>query len=174
MWGILNISLYIFLVTLLMSVLILMLLQGAYRAYNGIAADAISLDFTSARPATQLTEGSYTEESKIQIIAAFFPFVGTILAQQDPLPEILIGRKVSNFLVFFTLLIGIITHSSTFAFFCTILSILLVVVTGVYLFLFSRFLQFSFYDWIPSYIALEAHIETILWYTTDILRIAFG
>ncbi len=63
---------------------------------------------------------------------------------------------------------------NTTGFLLTILYIIVIAMTGVYLFFQSEFLTLSFYAWIPSYHAIEAHIKTTLLMTREFVRVAFG
>ena len=172
--NIFGISLTTTVLALLVSILLIVLIHGAYRAYHGIEATAVDMGISWKKPETTLLENTYSEEQKIRIVAAFIPFLGIILAEKYPLPEIYIARKVSNTVMTVFLVLSVFMTNTTLLFFLTLFSIVLVVVTAVYLFGFSRFLYFSFYDRIPSYAECEAHLQAIWLTSIDTIRIAFG
>ena len=64
--------------------------------------------------------------------------------------------------------------TTTLTLIITITFIALVVTTTVYLFGFSRFLNFKFYEYIPTYLEFDAHIKASVVTIFDFFRIAFG
>ncbi len=63
---------------------------------------------------------------------------------------------------------------STLVFAITILSIVLFIVTAVYLFMYDVFLSLSLYAYIPTYASIEAHIAASAISLYDFFRVAFG
>lgn len=63
---------------------------------------------------------------------------------------------------------------STLVFAITILSIVLFIVTAVYLFMYDVFLSLGFYAYIPTYASIEAHIAASIISLYDFFRVAFG
>jgi hypothetical protein len=63
---------------------------------------------------------------------------------------------------------------STLVFAITILSIVLWIVTAVYLFMYDVFLSLSLYAYIPTYASIEAHIAASAISLYDFFRVAFG
>jgi hypothetical protein len=64
--------------------------------------------------------------------------------------------------------------TTTLALIITIIYIGLIATTTVYIFGFSRFLNFIFYSKIPTFIELDAYIKAAIVIAYDFFRIAFG
>jgi hypothetical protein len=88
----------------------------------------------------------------------------------------MLGNKISNFSAFI-ILTSIVFFSGETTTLILILSLLyigLIVATTVQLFGFSRFLRFSFYEKIPTYLEFDAHVKSSIIRAFDFFRIAFG
>ncbi len=80
-------------------------------------------------------------------------------------------------LIAFTIITLIVFYGgsvSTLVFAITILSIVLFIMTAVYLFMYDVFLSLSLYAYIPTYASIEAHIAASLISVYDFFRVAFG
>ncbi len=174
-FGVFGVSFDVIILGLIVSITLLALMAWAYQAYNGISASELNWRSFTLR-VTSTYEWAYSDESKIRIIASFIPFFWIIVAHLYPMNECIIWRKMGT-LTTFLLLTNIIFFSgttTTLTLIITILYIWLIVVTAVQLFAFSRFQNFVFYDKIPSFLELDAHIKAIIVSVFDFLRIAFG
>ncbi len=98
------------------------------------------------------------------------------MANKYPIAETLIGRKIGSIFMFILLTSILFFHGSitTFTLIITLIYIALIVTTTVYLFGFSRFLSFNFYEHIPTYLEFDAHIKASIVTIYDFFRIAFG
>lgn len=174
-FGIFGISLDLIIVSLIVSGTLLMLIVWAYRAYHGVSASESSW-WSIGLSGNTLTEWAYSEEDRIRIIASFIPWIGIIIEHLHPSRETEIWRKVGSFFAFIilTTLIFLSGTTTTLMFILTTWYIALIVVTGVQLFVSSRFLEFSLYTKIPTYIELEAHIKSSILTGYDFFRVAFG
>ncbi len=169
-----GISIGLVVLTLIVSITLLFLLTGAYRAYSGTDANDSNWSIFSI-PKAETTEWNYSEEEKIRIIASFIPFIGMIIASRNNNKEIQIGSRLSS-IVLSIILIGNIFFSgnnTTLMSMILFLYICLIVATTVQLFGFSRFFAFSFYEKIPSYIEFDAYIKASIINAYNFLRIAF-
>lgn len=169
-----SISLHSVILTVMMTVLSLVLIHGAYRAYHGVDASTIrtlSLDIENEH-----ISGGYTEEDKIRILASFIPFVGIFIAKKYPAEPYITGRKVGGALAFIliTLIVFYGGAVSTLVFALTILAVVGFIITAVYLFLHGEFLSLGIYRYIPTYASIEAHIVTNLISLINFFRVAFG
>ena len=169
-----GISLNSVILTVFMIVLSGVLVHGAYRAYHGIDArvmHGISLDTSSER-----IEGTYSEEEKVRIIASFIPFVGIYIAHKYSREPYTTGRKVGNMMAFIliTLIVFYGGSVSTLVFALTIASIVLWIVTFVYLFFYNQLFSLGAYRYIPTYASIEAHIVAGVISIYDFFRVAFG
>jgi hypothetical protein len=174
-FGIFGISLDLLVVSAIVSITLLLLIVWAYRAYHGVGA-SISSYWSLWLSQSTLTDWSYSEEDRIRIIASFVPWVGIIIESIHPSRETLIWRKVGSFFAFITLttLVFLSGTTTTLMFILTTWYIALIVVTGVQLFVSSRFLEFSLYTKIPTYTELDAHIKAGVLTGYDYCRVAFG
>jgi hypothetical protein len=159
---------------LIVTIVILALVHGAYGAYRGIPASAVSLWDMSLH--AESTDHSVTDESaKIRIIASYIPLLGIIIADRYPTPEIITGRKCGTLFLTLTVPISwIVAQSTGVVFFITILYIGLVVITAVYLLILDHYLGLRMYAYLPSCTELEAHIRASLSKVWDTLRVALG
>lgn len=172
---ILSLELSVMVLWAIVSVMILALIHGAYRAYHGQDSQYTShTEGESGWRSTIFRSGTYTEEEKIRIIASFIPLVGTIIAHRHPQYETLTWRKIGNTAMFFIILGGIFFPTSAIVFFLTVVSIGVFVTTAVYLFLFSQFFAPTAYAFVPRYRDFESHLHTIVRYVCEFFRVAFG
>jgi hypothetical protein len=169
-----GISLNSVILTAYMVILSGYLIHGAYRAYHGV--DAREVRSLSVNTQTEQIAWTYSEEDKIRILASFIPFVGIFVARRYPIAPYTIGRRVGNLiaLVLITLIVFYGGSVSTLVFAITILSIVLWIVTAVYLFMYDVFLSLSLYAYIPTYASIEAHIAASIISLYDFFRVAFG
>lgn len=174
-FAIFGISIDIIIVTSIVSITLLALIAGAYRAYHGISAGESSWRWLSI-PTNTTTESEYSEEDRVRIIASFIPFFGIIIAALSPRRETLIGRKVGSLftLIILTSIVFLSGATTTLTLILTLAYIGIIVATTVQLFGFSRFLEFSLYGLIPTYAELDAHIKSAILAGIDFCRIAFG
>ena len=123
-----------------------------------------------------MTESIYSEEDRVRIIASYIPWISIIIASRYPRRETAIGRKVGNLfaLLILTSIVFLSGTTTTLTLILTIAYIGLIVVTTVQLFGFSRFLDFSFYNLIPTYSELDARIKAGVISVYDFFRVAFG
>lgn len=77
-----------------MSILMVRLILGAYQAFQGIPPKTTFQNIRNLFVETEFSYKDYSEEVKMRITLSFLPFIGIILAEKFPLPEILIARKV--------------------------------------------------------------------------------
>lgn len=180
LYSFLNISLFgitlnSIVLTVIVSCTLLILIKWAYTAYQWIPAN--ESDWKSfGMPENSTYEWTYSEEDKIRIIASFIPFISSIITHKYPRYETILGNKISNFSAFI-ILTSIVFFSGATTTLILILSLLyigLIVATTVQLFGFSKFLRFSFYDKIPSYLEFDAHVKSSIIRAFDFFRIAFG
>jgi hypothetical protein len=169
-----DISLNSVILTAYMVILSGYLIHGAYRAYHGV--DARAVQNISLGASTEHIAWTYSEEEKIRILASFIPFVGIFIARQYPIAPYTIGRKVGNLTAFIliTLIVFYGGSVSTLVFAITITSIVLWIVTAVYLFMHDVFLSISLYAYIPTYASIEAHVAASMISLYDFFRVAFG
>jgi hypothetical protein len=175
MFSMFGFSIDIILLTMIVSCTLAALIIWAYRAYNGVPANESTWKSFSM-PENTMQVWTYSEEDKIRIIASFIPFIGIIVANKYPMWEVRIGRKIGSLFIFI-LLTSILFFSgatTTLTLICTLIFIGTIVTTAVYLFGFSRFLNFTFYNQIPTYPELDAHIKAGIMWLFDFFRIAFG
>ena len=174
-FGIFGISVDVIIVTSIVSITLLALIAGAYQAYHGIPASETSWRSLSI-PTNTMTESDYSEEDRVRIIASFIPFCGIIIASSYPRRETAIGRKVGSLfaLLVLTSIVFLSGTTTTLTLILTLAYIGLIVATTVQLFGFSRFLDFSFYNLIPTYAELESHIRAGVISAYDFCRVAFG
>lgn len=170
-----GISVDIIIVTTIVSIVLLALIAGAYQAYHGISAWESSWRSITT-PTNTLTEWAYTDEDRVRIIASFIPWVGIMIAAFSPCRETLIGRKVGSLfiLLILTSIVFLSGTTTTLTLILTLVYIGLIVATTVQLFGFSRFLEFSLYNYIPTYAELDAHIKASIVSLYEFCRIAFG
>ncbi len=170
-----SISLNDIVLTIMVSSIIIALMLWAYRAFNWIPTEAFS--WKSFRmPEGTIISWIYSEEDKVRIIASFIPFIGIIIANKYLKNETIIGRKLSNTAIFIILTSTLLFwwSSTLLTVFFIIIYIWLIVTTAVYMFGFSRFLNFKFYNSIPTYIEFDAFIKAGFAIVFDFFRIAFG
>lgn len=86
------------------------------------------------------------------------------------------GRRIGSLMMTLILLsITLLSGSiNTITLILTLITIGLIVATGVYLFGFSQFLQFGWYRYVPSYLELETRCTALILTVIDTVRIAFG
>ncbi|MBC7503737.1 hypothetical protein H7169_02100 [Candidatus Gracilibacteria bacterium] len=175
MFGIFGISIGLVVVTLIVSLTLLALMAGAYRAYHGISANETNWRSLSM-PNNTITVGAYSEEEKVRIIASFIPWVGILIAHKYLTRETLIGRKLGSLfaLMLLTSTIFFSGGTTTLTMIMTITYIGLIVATAAQLFGYSRFLEFEIYSRVPTYNELDAHIKASIVTIYDFCRIAFG
>ena len=174
-FGIFGISVDIIIITSIVSITLLALIAGAYQAYHGMSASETSWRSLNI-PTNTMTESDYSEEDRVRIIASFIPFCGIIIASRYPRRETAIGRKVGSLfaLLVLTSIVFLSGTTTTLTLILTLAYIGLIVATTVQLFGFSRFLDFSFYNLIPTYAELESHIRAGVISAYDFCRVAFG
>lgn len=157
-----------------MSILMVRLILGAYQAFQGIPPKTTFQNIRNLFVETEFSYKDYSEEVKIRITLSFLPFIGIILAEKFPLPEILIARKVGNFFTSLLIMSSILFGNGNSLFFIIILIFLsIIITTGVQLIKFGRFLVLPWYTYIPTYHEIEAHGKTSLLYIWQWLRAAF-
>lgn len=147
---------------------------GAYRAFYGKKFDEtakMAEDF-----AQTISRDGYSEELKIQIALSFLPIISAFIAEKNPLPEIIIGRKVSHFLLFLLIVSWVAIGSSIniLSFLILIGFIGLIVTNAVWIFAKNSFLFLGFYNFIPTYHEFEARIFAFFIMTKEFLQVAFG
>lgn len=173
--AIFGVSLPLIVITAIVSIVLLLLMIGGYRAYHGVPASESSWR-SLALPASTLTNWVYRDEDLIRIIASYIPWIGIIVASQYPRRETIIGRKVGSLfaLIILTTIVFLWGATTTLTLIITLGYIGLIVATAVQLFGFSRFLDFDWYDRIPTYTEFESHIQASILTGIDFFRIAFG
>lgn len=156
------------------SIMLLVLIKGAYDAFQWIQANESNWK-SFVVPENTSIEWTYTEEDKVRIIASFFPFIWSFIAKKYPSNESKIGSKVSNFSIFLILLSMIFLSwgTATIVLVLSLIYIATVVITAVQLFVTSQFLQFGFYKYIPTYHEFDAHVKAIFLQGINFIKIAF-
>lgn len=174
-FGVFWISLSTIVLMVIMSVFLLVLLAWAYAAYRGKAGTDISWKSLVMMSSTFESQ-VYDDEQKIRIIASFLPFIGMIVAEKFPMKETAIGRKMWNWITFLIIVSSVFIswNVSMLALILTIGYIWLIVTTAVYLFVHSRFINFWWYQFFPTYLQFDAHIKALCMTWLDFVRVSFG
>lgn len=147
---------------------------GAYRAFYGKWFDEttkIAEDFSQT-----ISRDGYSEELKIQITLSFLPIISAFIAERNPLPEIIIGRKVSHFFLFLLIVSWVLagTTINILSLIILIGFIVLIVTNAVWIFAKNSFLFLKIYKFIPTYHEFEAKIFAFFIMTKEFFQIAFG
>ncbi len=109
-------------------------------------------------------------------MASFIPFIGINIANKYPKQETIIGRKIGSLftILLLTSILFLNGSTTTLALIITIIYIGLIATTTVYIFGYSRFLNFIFYSRIPTFLELDASIKAGIITILDFFQIAFG
>lgn len=172
--NIVGFSLYNIVISVFFIIFFGLQLLSAYSAYRGNVGNSEKLieNFTESGVRTS----GYSEEEKIQITLGFLPIISAFIAERNPLPEIIIGRKVSHFL-FFLLICAYVFFGNSFnilVFLLLICIILLFVTNAVWIFTKNEFLTLKLYNFIPTYHEFESKISALYSMTKEFLQVAFG
>lgn len=87
-----------------------LILISAYKAYQGV--DAKQTFRLEGVREYSLSDTTTDETEKTRILLSFFPILGIIISTYNPTENVLIGRKVGNFMCFLILIFTILFHSS--------------------------------------------------------------
>lgn len=168
-------SLSSILLTIIVTVTLAILINWAYRAFKGISAEESTWK-SFHMPENTIQQWNYTEEDKIRIVASFIPFIGINIANKYPKQETIIGRKIGSLftILLLTSILFLNGSTTTLALIITIIYIGLIATTTVYIFGYSRFLNFIFYSRIPTFLELDASIKAGIITIFDFFQIAFG
>ncbi len=174
LYPIFGISLATIVLALIVSVLVGYLVYNAYRAYHGDTATWISLGINSSGM-SGIDNSHRTEAEKIRIIASYIPLLGIWISSKYDERSILIGRKVGTFAFIIIVSSSLFLDGATgLSLILTLLTIILIVFSGVSLFTMGTLPIFRIYDWIPTYREIEAHIGASLKWLGGFMRILGG
>ena len=162
--------------TLLSSLMILMLLRGAYQAYHGISTEysnTLSMKHIFSNNATWIRVEN--EDDKVRLVASMVPLLGIYIARKYEHPLTSRGRNLGSFLLFIVLIVSVLSNEGgLLPTLVGILSLLIFVILSVSIFLRGEFFMSSLIERIPSYEECEAHIFASLLSMKEFFRVAFG
>lgn len=161
--------------SILSTVMILLLLRGAYRAYHGLSEDSNEQLLHTDFQTNTTSHAIETEEEKVRVVASMIPLLGIYIAERYPHPLTTRGRIIGSTLFFVILLSNI--FSSEWGMIITLvgwIAVLLFVVLAVNIFLRSSFIGTAWIEKIPSYREWEAHFFALILSIREFIRIAFG
>ena len=162
--------------TLLSSLMILMLLRGAYQAYHGISTEysnTLSMKHIFSNNATWIRVEN--EDDKVRLVASMVPLLGIYIARKYEHPLTSSGRSLGSLLLFMVFTAWIFSNEGgLFVTGVWTLSLFIFIVLSVNIFLRGEFIMSSLIERIPSYEECEAHIFASLLSVNEFLRIAFG
>ena len=152
-----GISLHTILVIAILGMSILLLISWAYKAYHGgVEADRISLPDFQMSSHAEMVEN---EEDRIRILASVIPLLGMYMTSRYEHPLMVRARILwSSALSLFLFSLFFSTSTSIIPFLITVVSILIFVIEGVYLFVYGRWLSLDLLAKIPSYARIESYI----------------
>ena len=147
-------------------------------AYRAFVWDAITPSIPSWKNGSFLFFVDLHEKSddeKVRIIASFVPLLGIWVSSKYNDNVIQLGRKIGSFIFFVIIFSSLFLDWSTgISLILTFLLILLIVYSGVSLFLRGNLPIFQIYSWIPSYREFEAHIKTGFMWGFKVMTILGG
>jgi hypothetical protein len=177
-----GISLSSVILAILVTIILAILLHGAYFAYSGREANSLKLGdmFTGKTGESHLLDNentdasTYSDEEKIRIVASFFPFVGIWLSSRYDRIEIQTGRRIASFMVAIIILTAFVSWGVGLGVLFAIIYIGLIVITLVGLFVQKQFFSLGIYHSIPTYLEFEAHLFACVRYSWSFVRVIFG
>ena len=116
-----------------------------------------------------------SEEEKSRILASMIPFLGIWITKKYNLPIMIRGRVLWS-LFAFIYIISLLFSSEVWLIptIVIILWIVLIVVEGIYLFLYNSFVSWNILDKIPTYNEVESHIRATSISIVEFFKVSFG
>lgn len=147
----------------IMTVSIIFLMRGAYRAYHGDVTDS----FTSLSESNMLDGMGHMdvvrierEEDSIRILASLIPYVGIFVSSRHDSPLITRARIIGSTFMMLYIVTSFFGNGgeSFFSFLVMAVGIIAIVVEGVSLLLMGRWVAPQILSHLPSAVEVEAHI----------------